>query len=45
MNQVTNGVAIRMAILYLLIARSKAEDALEAEPVAEPARGRRGVRA
>ena len=45
MNQVTNGVAVRMAILYLLIARSKAEDALEAEPVVEPARGRRGVRA
>ncbi|HKA30104.1 MAG TPA: aspartate carbamoyltransferase, partial [Candidatus Binatia bacterium] len=45
MNQVTNGVAVRMAILYLLVARSKAEDALEAEPVAEPARGRRGVRA
>jgi aspartate carbamoyltransferase catalytic subunit len=45
MNQVTNGVAVRMAILYLLVARSKAEDALEAEPAAEPARGRRGVRA
>jgi aspartate carbamoyltransferase catalytic subunit len=45
MNQVTNGVAVRMAILYLLVARSKAEDALETEPAAEPARGRRGVRA
>jgi aspartate carbamoyltransferase catalytic subunit len=45
MNQVTNGVAVRMAILYLLVARSKAEDALEAEPAVEPARGRRGVRA
>src|SRR5215470_2913353 len=45
MNQVTNGVAVRMALLYLLVARSKAEDALEAEAVAEPARGRRGVRA
>jgi aspartate carbamoyltransferase catalytic subunit len=45
MNQVTNGVAVRMAILYLLVARSKAEDAPEAEPVAEPARGRREVRA
>jgi aspartate carbamoyltransferase catalytic subunit len=45
MNQVTKGVAVRMAILYLLVARSKAEDALEAEPVAEPARGRRGARA
>jgi aspartate carbamoyltransferase catalytic subunit len=45
MNQVTNGVAVRMAILYLLVARSKAEDALETEPAAEPARGRREVRA
>jgi len=45
MNQVTNGVAVRMAILYLLVARSKADDALETEPAAEPARGRRGVRA
>src|SRR5262249_18283887 len=45
MNQVTNGVAVRMALLYLLVARSKPEDALDAEPVAEPARGRRGVRA
>jgi aspartate carbamoyltransferase catalytic subunit len=27
MNQVTNGVAVRMALLYLLVARSKAEDA------------------
>jgi aspartate carbamoyltransferase catalytic subunit len=45
MNQVTNGVAVRMAILYLLVARSKAEDALDAEPAVEPARGRRGVRA
>jgi aspartate carbamoyltransferase catalytic subunit len=45
MNQVTNGLAVRMAVLYLLVARSKAEDALDAEPVAEPARGRGGVRA
>ncbi len=45
MNQVTNGVAVRMAVLYLLVARSKAEDALEAEPAPEPARGRGGVRA
>ena len=34
MNQVTNGVAVRMAILYLLVARSKAEDAAETEPAA-----------
>jgi aspartate carbamoyltransferase catalytic subunit len=27
MNQVTNGVAVRMALLYLLVARSKAEEA------------------
>jgi len=47
MDQVTNGVAVRMALLYLLVARSKAEDALagEAEPVAEPARRRTGGRA
>src|SRR5215467_5636672 len=45
MNQVTNGLAVRMALLYLLVARSKAEDAVELEPVAEPARGRGGVRA
>src|SRR5215831_12883519 len=44
MDQVTNGLAVRMALLYLLIARSKAEDAIEVEPVAEPARGRGGVR-
>ena len=45
MNQVTNGLAVRMALLYLLVARSKAEDAVELEPVAEPVRGRGGVRA
>src|SRR5262245_46604786 len=45
MNQVTNGLAVRMAVLYLLVARSKAEDAVELEPVAEPVRGRGGVRA
>ena len=44
MNQVTNGLAVRMALLYLLVARSKTEDAIELEPVAEPARGRGGVR-
>jgi aspartate carbamoyltransferase catalytic subunit len=31
MNQVTNGVAVRMALLYLLVARSKAEDAQATE--------------
>jgi aspartate carbamoyltransferase catalytic subunit len=45
MNQVTNGLAVRMAVLYLLVARSKVEDALEAEPAAEPVRGRGAVRA
>jgi aspartate carbamoyltransferase catalytic subunit len=45
MNQVTNGLAVRMAVLYLLVARSKVEDALEAEPAAEAARGRGAVRA
>ena len=45
MNQVTNGLAVRMAVLYLLVARSKAEEVPDAEPVAEPARGRGGGRA
>lgn len=45
MNQVTNGLAVRMAVLYLLIARSKVEDALEAAPAPELARGRGGGRA
>jgi hypothetical protein len=38
---------VLMALLYLLVARSKAEDAgaAEAEPVAEPPRRRTGVRA
>ncbi|HLK11554.1 MAG TPA: aspartate carbamoyltransferase catalytic subunit [Candidatus Binatia bacterium] len=45
MSQVTNGVAVRMAILYLLIARSKAEDAAEIEEAAEPPRRRGGGRA
>jgi aspartate carbamoyltransferase catalytic subunit len=48
MDQVTNGVAVRMALLYLLIARSKAEDAsegAEAEGAAEPVRRRTGARA
>jgi aspartate carbamoyltransferase catalytic subunit len=49
MDQVTNGVAVRMALLYLLVARSKAEDAGAGaeEPLgtAEPVRRRTGVRA
>jgi aspartate carbamoyltransferase catalytic subunit len=45
MNQVTNGLAVRMAVLYVLIARSKAEEALEADAAPELARGRGGVRA
>jgi len=44
MDQVTNGVAVRMALLYLLIARSKAEDALEPETLVEPSRRRTGGR-
>ena len=48
MNQVTNGVAVRMAILYLLVARSKAEDAGAGESetigLAEPLRRRTGGR-
>ncbi len=48
MQQVTNGLAVRMAILYLLIARTKSEEAAETDPVAvpaAPARGRGGARA
>src|SRR5206468_46155 len=42
MDQVTNGVAERMALLYLLVARRKAEDASasEAAPAPEPWRRR-----
>jgi aspartate carbamoyltransferase catalytic subunit len=47
MNQVTNGVAVRMALLYLLVARSKAEDAGLGlgESVPEPTLRRTGGRA
>jgi aspartate carbamoyltransferase catalytic subunit len=45
MQQVTNGLAVRMAVLYLLIARNKSDEAVEADPVAAPARGRGGARA
>ncbi len=45
MHQVTNGVAVRMALLYLLVARSKAEEAADAEAVIEPVRRRSGARA
>jgi hypothetical protein len=46
MDQVTNGVAVRMALLYLLIARSKSEDASEpADANVEPIRRRTGARA
>jgi aspartate carbamoyltransferase catalytic subunit len=49
MDQVTNGVAVRMALLYLLVQRQKSEEAGEsaAEPVgaAEPLRQRTGARA
>ena len=45
MNQVTNGVAVRMALLYLLVARSKAEDA-DADATGDVApRERQGGRA
>jgi aspartate carbamoyltransferase catalytic subunit len=47
MNQVTNGVAVRMALLYLLVARSKAEDVATETTAAEAAEPRRrtGARA
>jgi len=48
MDQVTNGLAVRMALLYLLIVRSKAEgpgEAAEVESAAEPKRRLGGARA
>jgi len=45
MNQVTNGVAVRMALLYLLIARSKAEDVADAPAETVEPRRRTGARA
>jgi aspartate carbamoyltransferase catalytic subunit len=46
MDQVTNGVAVRMALLYLLIARSKSEEASEPiDTAVEPIRRRTGARA
>jgi aspartate carbamoyltransferase catalytic subunit len=48
MDQVTNGVAVRMALLYLLVARSKAEgaseEAVDPAVVAEQPRRRTGAR-
>src|SRR6185295_11482685 len=47
MDQVTNGVAVRMALLYLLVARSKAEDVADADAAgaADQPRRRTGARA
>jgi aspartate carbamoyltransferase catalytic subunit len=45
LNQVTNGLAVRMAILYMLVARSKAGALGDAVATAEPMRGRSGGRA
>jgi len=46
MDQVTNGVAVRMALLYLLVARSKAEVAVgETETIPDVAPRRTGARA
>jgi aspartate carbamoyltransferase catalytic subunit len=46
MDQVTNGVAVRMALLYLLVARSKAEETTEeaAAETSAPMRRRGGAR-
>jgi aspartate carbamoyltransferase catalytic subunit len=46
MDQVTNGVAVRMALLYLLVAPARPRTRWPAsEPVIEPARRRTGARA
>jgi aspartate carbamoyltransferase catalytic subunit len=39
MDQVTNGIAVRMAVLYLLIDRAKAEPEVEAETQSQSAAG------
>jgi aspartate carbamoyltransferase catalytic subunit len=41
MNQVTNGVALRMAVLFLLINRTREAVAVDNEPVVQPMRLRR----
>lgn len=45
MNQVTNGVAVRMALLYLLVARSKGDESQTEASAAELAAVRGGGRA
>ena len=47
MDQVTNGLAVRMALLYLLIVRSKGEEVADSTDLeaSEPARRRGGARA
>jgi aspartate carbamoyltransferase catalytic subunit len=45
MQQVTNGLAVRMAVLYMLIARSKSDEAVEVEPAQAPLKTRSGGRA
>jgi aspartate carbamoyltransferase catalytic subunit len=45
MQQVTNGLAVRMAVLYMLIARSKSDEAVEVEGAQAPLKTRSGGRA
>ena len=46
MDQVTNGVAVRMAVLYLLVARNRSEEPVEAADAAQaPLERRSGGRA
>lgn len=45
MQQVTNGLAVRMAVLYMLIARSKSEEAIDDEAAPAPLKTRSGGRA
>ena len=43
MDQVTNGVALRMAVLFLLVNRARDAGTAEAEPARQPVRLRRSV--
>ena len=45
MEQVTNGLAVRMAVLYMLIARNRSEEPVDADAAQAPLKSRSGGRA
>ena len=45
MEQVTNGLAVRMAVLYMLIARNRSEEPVDADSAQAPLKSRSGGRA